>query len=49
MAETFTLDWTTLTITVVFTDGSQKVYADAASYLADFPDRAGDAAAMGWQ
>lgn len=45
-AETFTLNFEDHTITVEFSDGSTKVYTDAASYLADFPDRQGDAEAV---
>lgn len=42
----FTLDFVAHTITVAFSDGTEKVYYDAASYLSDFPDREGDAKAV---
>lgn len=44
--ESFTLDWSTKTIMVTFEDQSTKEYTDAESYLADFPDRQGDAEAV---
>lgn len=34
---------------VTFEDGSSKEYTDRSSYLADFPDREKDCAAMGWK
>ena len=47
--ESFTLDWSTKTITVTFEDQSTKEYTDAESYLADWPDRTSDAVAMDWK
>lgn len=44
--ESFTLDFVNHTITVVFMDGSEKIYYDAQTYLADYPDRTGDALAV---
>lgn len=35
-------------ITVTMIDGTSKDYTDRASYLADWPERAADADAMGW-
>jgi hypothetical protein len=36
------------TITVMMVDGSSKTYSDRSSYLADWPDREADCAAIGW-
>lgn len=46
--EAFTLNFVDQTITVTFTDGSEKIYYDAETYLADYPDRRKDAIAIGW-
>lgn len=35
-------------IVVTLTDGTEQTYTDAASYLADWPDRGADVIAMGW-
>lgn len=35
-------------ITVLFDDETTRDYTNRASYLADFPEREADCAAMGW-
>lgn len=36
------------TITVTLIDGSSKTYTDREAYLADWPEREQDCAAIGW-
>ena len=44
----YTLNFVEKTITVTFSDDTEKLYTDAGSYLADYPERKGDAYAV-WE
>lgn len=49
MAESITFDTAEGKLIVAFDDGTSKEYTDRAGYEADFPDRAADCDAMGWE
>lgn len=50
MIESYTLNWAEQKLIVTFEDGTTKEYTkdDIAQYIADYPDRASDVTAMGW-
>jgi hypothetical protein len=50
MIDSYTLNFAEQKLIVKFTDETTKEYtqADKDQYLADYPDRAADVAAMGW-
>jgi hypothetical protein len=48
MVESITFNTAESKLIVIFEDGTSKEYTDADSYIADFPERAADAVAMGW-
>ncbi len=50
MVDSYTLNFAEQKLIVTFTDGTTREYtqADKDQYLADYPDRAADVAAMGW-
>jgi len=48
MVETITFNTEENKLIVTLYDGTVQVYTDAASYIADYPDRVADTIAMGW-
>ena len=42
-------DYAAKTLVVTLTDGSATTYTDREAYLADWPDREADCAAIGWE
>ena len=50
MVDSYTLNWAEQKLIVVFENGSTKEYtqADAAQYIADYPDRIADVIGMCW-
>jgi hypothetical protein len=48
MVETITFNTAENKLVVTFDDNTFLEYTDAASYIADYPDRVADTIAMGW-
>lgn len=42
-------DYAAKTLAITLADDTTKTYSDSASYLADWPDREADCAAIGWE